>query len=311
MASLESHVRDCAKLLEPTKKQKDGAKRSNNFLRDVLCTGNFKNRVNKSYLSGSYSRETAISPLDDVDIIFLINPKHKDWKRSIFSDYPDPNDLLKSFARAVRYRYPESSVRVQRRSIRLRMNHLNIDVVPAVNLDNSGNYIMVPDRKDNKWIKSGPKIHSLNAANINKKQSGRFIPLVKLLKHWNSQLPSTSKLKSFAIETMAARIFRIVKFNSLDEGLILYFDYINSIANDDTLFQWKADTGITASRLSGLIIPDLAETGSNVSTKVNFEKLKKLSIHATKAKKKIKEASEAKNDKVAIKRIKSGLRIKN
>lgn len=81
------------------------------------------NRIVESYLSGSYARETAIRPLEDVDIIFLIDPRH--WPISLFASYPEPDAVLKTFSNAIRRRYQDSSLRTQNRSVRLRLIHLN------------------------------------------------------------------------------------------------------------------------------------------------------------------------------------------
>src|SRR5258708_5198553 len=74
MAACETYLWEVVRSLEPTQTQKDGAVRSQNHLRDILLTGQFASRITKSYLSGSYARDTAVYPLDDVDIIFVINP---------------------------------------------------------------------------------------------------------------------------------------------------------------------------------------------------------------------------------------------
>src|SRR5205814_7160666 len=99
------------------------------------------NRIVRSYLSGSYARDTAIYPLDDVDIIFIITPSY--WSSPLF--YPPPSSVLDSFANAIRYRYPVSSVYGQRRSVRLELYHLDIDVVPAIQDRNSNLLLRIPD----------------------------------------------------------------------------------------------------------------------------------------------------------------------
>src|SRR6476646_2983957 len=108
MAGCERQLYQLLKSIEPTRTQRDGAQRSHNFLRDILCTGNMASRIRTSYLTGSYARDTVIHPLDDVDIVFVIEPKQ--W--SSWWDYPSPDSVLKSFERAIRYRYDGSSVRI-------------------------------------------------------------------------------------------------------------------------------------------------------------------------------------------------------
>src|SRR5690606_32623815 len=136
-----------------------------NHLRKILNTGQFENRIVRSYLSGSYARGTAIYPLADVDIIFEINPDQ--WNTGFSQEYPDPKVLLSSFQRAIKRRYKDTTVRLQRRSVGLRLSHLDIDVVPAISIDD-GNMILIPDRVDECWIETGPKLHSDVGAAVNK-----------------------------------------------------------------------------------------------------------------------------------------------
>src|SRR6266571_2772403 len=148
MAVCEVELWDLVRRIEPTQTQKDGAVRSHNYLREMLNTGQMAARIEKSYLSGSYARDTAIHPLDDVDVIFVIDASYWSRASNIFlgsSLYPTPTSVLDSFATAIRYRYPISSVFGQRRSVRLQLYHLDIDVVPAIEDSAKPQFIRIPD----------------------------------------------------------------------------------------------------------------------------------------------------------------------
>jgi len=263
MNDIESNLWALAKEVEPIASQKAGARRSHNYLRALLDTGQMATRIRNSYLSGSYARDTAVRPLDDVDIIFEIDPAA--WQTGLLHLrlLPLPARVLESFANAIRYRYPVSSVYGQRRSIRLELEHLDIDVVPAVPVGSDGSaYIWIPDRDSDAWIKSSPKRHSALAAEVNHIQQGRFKPLVKLLKFWNSNLPATIRTKSFAIETMAVRLFRGVRMDSLEQGALLFWDFLAHFAYQSNHFKWTQDYGVALGMFS-VSVPDAAGTGSN------------------------------------------------
>lgn len=117
--------------------QIERAKRSQIYLRKRLDSGGIGARIVDDYLSGSYRRKTAIAPLKDVDIIFLIDPRG--WPGALLglSDRPKSSDVLGSFATALRYRYPKTSAFTQRRSIRLELQHLMVDCVPAILISSS------------------------------------------------------------------------------------------------------------------------------------------------------------------------------
>src|SRR6266487_6212294 len=147
MASAEKFLWEVVRNIEPSNARKDGAHRSHTFLREILRTGQFEGRIVDDYLSGSYARDTAIDPLEDVDIIFVVAPDH--WQSGLWTAIgfkPDPTAVLTSFRQAIKYRYSESSVALQRRSVGLRMHHLRIDVVPAIPHDSKPDHIWIPDR---------------------------------------------------------------------------------------------------------------------------------------------------------------------
>lgn len=273
MDELDEILRDFAKDVEPTQAQKADAQRSHNYLRDELRTGNMDARIVGSYLSGSYSRHTAIHPLDDVDVIILIDPTK--WKIGLFDKYPSPEDVLQTFERAIRYRYPTSAMRVQRRSIGLKLRKMDLDVVPAIPESLESDRIRIPDMEQGEWLISAPKVHGEAATQVNKARGGLFIPLVKLLKYWNSQLPSTIQLKSFAIETLAVRIFRKVRFDFLVEGALLFFDFIASFGKKAEYRQWNDSFEVSLGYWGTPSVPDIAQTGSNLVSGMTEDKRSK------------------------------------
>jgi len=271
-ATIDAYLGDRASKLAPTTAQLHAASRSQNFLRDLLNTGHMGRRIVDSYLIGSYARHTALQPLDDVDIVFVIDPTA--WQ-SAFGAWlgvlPTPDRVLQSFARAIRSRYEGSTVRVQTRSVGLKMHHLDIDAVPAVLHPQNENWIRVPDRNAEEWIDSAPRVHSAEATSINKRLGGRFVPLVRLLKAWNEGQPSTARLKSFAVETLATRLFSKVQYSSLLEGLVLFFDFVAWCGDLKATKQWSTSYGVSFSWPRKL--SDTASTGQNLFSKVDGERL--------------------------------------
>lgn len=311
MAECETQLWELVRSIEPTQTHKDGAARSQNYLREILCTGKMAARIQGSYLSGSYARDTAIYPLDDVDIIFLIDPSHWPKPSGIFfgsSTYSTPRAVLDSFADAIRYRYPVSSVHGQRRSVRLQLHHLDIDVVPAIQDAKDPKRIRIPDAKASEWIVSAPALHGENATAVNKFQEGKFKPLVKLLKYWNGNLPTTSNLKSFAVETMAARAFKTVKFGSLQEGLKLFFDFVAFASGGRSVTGWKDKYGVSLGWL-GCSVPDAAGTGSNTAAGVDDERRKRFVRHAVRSRDKMVESLAAATAETACRRVSEALRV--
>jgi hypothetical protein len=268
------------------------------------------NRVVKSYLSGSYARDTAIYPLDDVDIIFVINPTY--WNVSPLAVinplfYPPPERVLDSFANAIRYRYPVSSVYGQRRSVCLVMNHLNIDVVPAIQDANNAKWIRIPDRNAAQWIVSSPLLHTENATRVNQSRERRFKPLVKLLKYWNYNLPQTAQFKSFAIETLAVTLFDKTVLPTLQEGLRLFFDFVVGAAGNRAESRWTSYYNISLVGYRSVVM-DAAGTGTNVVAGVDEERRRRFVEHAIRSRNKIVEADKAISIDTAVRRVSEALK---
>jgi hypothetical protein len=275
--AVESVLRRIVTDIEPTPAQKNGAQRSHKHLRSLLDSGQIGSRIQGSYLSGSYARDTAIRPLDDVDVIFEIDSSY--WPTDFLQSLPTPDRVLQSFAAAIRRRYALSSVYNQRRSVRLNLNHLDIDVVPAIPHASDPNLIMVPDRRSDEWIRSSPLRHSQIASQVNNKRNGRFKPLVKLAKFWNSNLPENARCKSFTIETLATRIFSSTSFGGLSEGLVLFWDFLAAQFNEPTISHWPNSFGTSFSWLS-ISVPDAAGTGSNTAAYMTHSQARLLAAKA-------------------------------
>lgn len=309
MASCEHYLKQFLRSIEPTSAQKEGASRSQTFLRNILDSGNMSRVIVDDYLSGSYPRETAIRPIDDVDIIFVVNPNH--WPKNGFtvlaSDHPDPGAVLKTFINAIRRRYDGSSLRLQSKSVRLQLYHLNIDVVPAIDPGRGDHTILIPDRRSDKWIVTAPKRHTELATDINRLRGGLFKPLVKLLKFWNSRLPSTADFRSFAVETIACRLFQRRSFQSLEQGLLLFFDFIASFAGQNRVMRWSDTCGVELGWLE-CRVPDLANTGSNVVAKVDSKRKGNFVRHAIVARNRMLAATKTRSDGAAWTQVRAALR---
>ena len=141
--------------LEPKPQEVEAAAKSQQYLRVQLSGGNIGDKICNSWLIGSYARRTAVTPIDDIDILFELDPAK--WGR--WSLQPDPDSVLKAFGRAIRYRYPNSSVRTQRRSIGLMLSRRPIDVVPGLPTKDP-DVFLIPDRVDGEWIPTAPRRHA-------------------------------------------------------------------------------------------------------------------------------------------------------
>ena len=287
---LEPLLKKMASSVEPSAEKRRAASASHNNLTELLTEGAFGRRIVGNFLSGSYSRGTAIHPIDDVDIVYLIDPNAWAEGDIMFSSLPNPSDVLRSFAIALRRRYVRTSVYTQRRSVRLALNHLDIDVVPAIPQERG--LIKIPDLREGDWIVSGPTLHRDLGAAINTRTGGAFKPTVKLLKSWNSSLPSTASLKSFTVESMAMALFAQHRVDGLFDSLVSFFDFTASLAGERTISRWGSDYGITFG-MFGPTVPDPSGASSNVAGGLSKEKARKFLGHAVRTRDLLVQAAES------------------
>jgi hypothetical protein len=299
MRNIERLLREMARNLEPTAGQKKAASASHNYLRDLMNTGGVGDRIRDSYLSGSYARDTAVNPLGDVDIIFLIDETK--WATGFLSMRPKPSVVLRSFADAVRYRYDRSSAFTQRRSIRLELSHIDIDCVPAIEIPGS-DYILVGDRKEDAWIKSSPKLHHAALTKANQLCDGWAVPAIKILKAWNKSLPSTAQVRSFVIETVVVSALTTAPHKTLQDCVLSFFDFVAQFRSDFQLIG-RDRLGISISSVYGMTVPDLALTGGNVASGVGGDQASNFMARASRSRELLEGGLHARTDGSAQKHV--------
>lgn len=301
---LEPVLRLAADDLSPDEAELERAERSYDYLWTRLNNGNMEARILAMYKSGSFARGTALGPLDDIDIICVIDPAY--WRLPFFHSRPNPAAVIDTFARAVRDRYP-SRVSRQRRSIRLHLNHVKIDIVPAIEPDDeeSEGLILVPDREDNDWILSGPTIHTALVDEVDAESDGRFRQIARLLKNWNHSLPANTSWKSFAIETLALALFRQHPLETLEEGIVDFFDHALFSGGYKSDNEWKG-IGVDLSE-EPPSVPDLAESGSNTAERVDGDCRERFLAKLELAARRFSQAQVARTDDNALNYLEQSL----
>jgi hypothetical protein len=131
--------------------------------------------------------------------------------------------------------------------------------------------------------------------------------LVKVLKYWNRGLPSTAQLRSFTIETLATRIFSSYRVESLEDGLLKFFDFIVWVNDERARLKWRDQCGISFF-WGPMSVPDVAETGANVAANVDSSRRKRFAEKARISRDRVVEASEAATYAGAESKIRAALR---
>lgn len=154
-----------------------------------------------SFLYGSYSRNTAIHPIKDVDVCLVLD---------MLIDDNTPETVVRRLKKVLEDLGYDDKTAYQRRSIRIDMSGTTMDAVPIVPVDGQDGALHIPDRKLKEWVLTHPKAHMEAATRLNKECGGRYIPLVKIVKAWyryqakEKRGVERPKPKGFTLEVLVA-----------------------------------------------------------------------------------------------------------
>lgn len=173
-----------------------------------------------SFLTGSYARNTMISPLKeaDIDIFIVLDPKY-------FHNYNGQNGgqagLLEFVKRTLRKTYTRTpDIGRNGQAVTIRFEDFIVDVVPGFNRQGGG--YLIPNSIAQSWISTDPKKHIEIISNANSVHNGDLIPLIKMIKAWNKSI--NRYFYSFHLEVMALQILTGVTISDFPSGMRFFFD---------------------------------------------------------------------------------------
>lgn len=189
---------------------------------------------------GSFSRKTKISPLDDIDLIVVINGKETtyfttswdnvsmkisskstDGKLYAISDtqsssYTDSsrrinsnrvkNCLLGALTKIPQYSKAELHSKGEAVTLSLTSYNWNFDIVPAFYcVKGDKEFYLIPNGNGN-WKKTNPKLEQERVSALNSKFNGEVLNTIKLIKYWNrrGKMPNFT---SYVLETLVLDYF--------------------------------------------------------------------------------------------------------
>lgn len=167
-----------------------------------------------SFLTGSYRRNTMISPLKDadVDIFVVLDPKYYAIQGQSALLESVRSSLLKTYTKTPK-------IKPDGHAVTITFTDFKVDVVPGFR--RAGGGYLIPDHSAKRWIPTDPKQHVEIWSQANKAHNGDLIPLLKILKGWNA---SRNLLKSFHLETLAIDILTNVTISDFPSGVRFFFD---------------------------------------------------------------------------------------
>lgn len=142
-------------------------------------------RKNHLLMAGSIGRNTAVSGVSDVDIIFDLPCDVK--KRMDGHEGNGKSDLLQEVKKIIKERYPNTTVRGDGQVVSVQFTKYTVEVVPGFR--NSDDPFDYPDSNDGgKWRKTNPIPEQEKAEEIDASANGNFVRLCNILRVWKNNV---------------------------------------------------------------------------------------------------------------------------
>lgn len=231
---------------------------SRNWLVSQLL--NFENNIEdfpkyytiKNIYFGSFHRKTKKRPLDDIDFMMCLTgagSTYKEYTDHFVINVPDSASKLKKlcfentnklnsikiiekFKAGLKSidQYQKSDIKRQGEAVTLNLSSYswNFDIVPAfyANPVNIGgeNFYLIPNGKGN-WKKTNPEIDTKRTTEINQKNNGKILPVIRLVKYWQKRQTMPS-IGSYLLETM---ILDYYEKNSVEDNYFIDVEFLKII----------------------------------------------------------------------------------
>jgi len=171
--------------------------------------------VLRSFLVGSYGRDTMIGPLKtaDIDIFIVLSSEY-------FYEYR-PAALLDKVRTVLLKTYEKTpSTSRNGQAVTITFTDFRVDVVPA--FDRKGGGFLIPNSLSNDWIETNPPIHDSVLTEANKAHNGDLVPLIKMMKGWNKTIGGS--FRGFYLELLAVDVLRDVRIDDYPSGVRFVLD---------------------------------------------------------------------------------------
>nr|BDT38576.1 nucleotidyltransferase [Myxococcus sp. MH1] len=217
MWTVEQAMQRLVEEQELSRAERDNVTRQHEVVREVLIR---RLPLSEVFLSGSYSRGTALRPLHDVDVFAVFDADRQPRGQR------EPDALLGEVRQVFEAEWPgRDSPALQRHSLRIDFSSgISVDIVPAYTRGPGG--YLIPQRDTGAWIQTNPKEHQAACAQADQAARGRLNPLIKLVKQWN-RARDNSPLRSFHLEAMCYSAFASPPEGTLLERLEALFRHLS------------------------------------------------------------------------------------
>ncbi|NQU99828.1 MAG: hypothetical protein HQ538_03750, partial [Parcubacteria group bacterium] len=254
--------REYARVLSPKQSERD-------FIGEIYQSFNDLLGVDDCIQIGSYPRFTAITPVHDLDILYVLG----DWDENSH----DPSSVLQQLNTKINENYENPTdyeIKVSLQTHSITVSYLeddeeifSVDIVPAYIFSKNefdedvykvpellrkkrgsnrvGYYQKLSEEhKEMSWISSDPRGYIKIASDTDKSTDGEFRKTVKIIKKWKNHLADADenlKLKSFHLEQVIIKYFQEDQDIEVFDVIFKFFSALPNILDNPNQISDRAD----------------------------------------------------------------------
>lgn len=209
---------DLASRLNLTEIQVEGVSKSRDRLLAALSGSSriFLIYQKPSFYTGSYSRETIIRPLDDIDLYVRIY-------YSMHAKNKSPREIMLLFMQALKKSFPNTPMKLSPPCIEINFFLKRFEIVPAVPYQDNDDIYDIPSSDLHLWEQCYPNLPNKWITRANNRNGGLFIPLIKMVKQWIRNNNLRKPIKSFHVELLTDLVFSAYRIKNYPIGIYLWF----------------------------------------------------------------------------------------
>lgn len=163
---------------------------------------------------GSVAKHTYVDGLSDIDILAIIN-------ETSLTD-ASPSFVLKYFAERLQERLPNTDIKIGKLAVTVMFaDGHEIQVLPALSTKTG---IRILNADGSHWTNIvRPTAFANKLTQVNQSNSRRVVPVIKLFKALNEQLPKDARLSGYHIESLAINAFESYEGRPVYKDMLLHF----------------------------------------------------------------------------------------
>jgi hypothetical protein len=223
-------------------------------------------------LIGSYARNTKITPLDDVDIFYVIGKANRvngDWHTimdcdfTFGQDYLDANNnisslkILNLLKKEIDATYTSSEIRRDGEVVNLFLSSYGVgfDIAPVFEITNEDYFLMPEGKGLHKWKKTNPLIDHATMEELNERHNYVLKDLILIMKYWFKRKRIKSP-RSYHLEAIVHHLFDYTPASAYrhEDGLNYLLANLNK---NNFLYSCPDPTGLSEPLSSGFTNDDV------------------------------------------------------